>query len=159
MAGTAKTYFANRATLTVNDGSTDHVLAALHGVEITPHWEHIEEYAMDSILREDVARVKAKVDVKIKYAKFNPIVTEWWQMQVLAGSNTGADGTMADTNNVATFAVTGLVTDGLASGAQKLQAAVAGVYFESLPLVLQENQFIQHDLSGVGRTIVFSNPT
>jgi len=155
MVGTAKTYFANRMTLKINDGTADHDLAALHGCEIIPQAEHIEEYGMDSILREDVAKVKFKVDFKVKYAKFNPIVAEWWMMKVW--NPAGADGTVANTNEVALFSATGVITDG-ATVPQKLQAVVSGIYFPSTPIVLAENQYVVLDLSGVGRLVAFSNP-
>lgn len=155
MAGTAKVFFANRMTLKINDGTTDHDIAVLHGCEIIPQAEHIEEYGMDSIFREAVAKVKFKVDFKVKYAKFNPVVTEWWMMKVW--NPAGADGTVADTNEVALFSADGIISDG-AAVPQKLQAAVSDIYFPSTPLVLAENQFIVHDLSGVGRLVAYSNP-
>lgn len=155
MAGTAKVFFANRLTLTINDGTTEHPLAVLHGCEIIPQAEHIEEYGMDSIFRESVAKVKFKVDFKVKYAKFNPVVTEWWMMRVW--NPAAGDGTVADTNDVALFSATGEISDG-GTTPQILQAMIEDIYFPATPLILAENQFIVHDLSGVGRMIGYSNP-
>jgi len=155
MAGTAKVYFANRLSLKVNDGSTDHTLAILHGCEVIWEAEHIEEYGMDSTLREDVSKVKQKVRVKIKYAKFNPIVTEWWQMQIIRPS--GATGAMEDTNTVKLFDITGILTDGAASP-QKFQAVIDDCYFPTMPMVFAENQYVVHDLEAIGKSITSSNP-
>jgi hypothetical protein len=156
MAGTAKVYFANRLSLTVNDGTSDHTIAVIHGAEITWNAEHVEEYGMDSTLREDVVKIKQSIDVKIKYAKFDPIVTEWWQMGILAGDPDGGTGAMVDTNDVALYSVVGTLTDG-AGTPQILKATIAGVYFPSMPLILTENQYVQHDLSGKGKSITYAN--
>ena len=152
---TAKHYFGNRMALVVNDG-TDHTIAALHGAEFTVSAEHIEAYSMDSIERDDVARVKVKVDVKVKYAKFDPVVASWWQMKILRGKAGTPDGSADDSNDVALFKIVGTLSDATAGGT-KLVATVDGVYFPSLPLVISENQWVQMDLSGVGTKITFTN--
>lgn len=151
-------FFANRLTLKITDGSTDHNLAALHGCEIIPQAEHIEEYGMDSIFREAVNKVKFKVEFKVKYAKFNPAVADWWVMQVWNPEGTGTDGAVADTNAVKLFKATGVITDG-ASPATKLQAEISDIYFPSTPLILAENQYVVLDLTGTGKMITFTNPT
>ena len=150
-----KHYFGNRMTLKV--GST--TIAALHGVEITTSAEHIEAYSMDSVFRDDVARVKMKVDVKVKYAKFDPTVTTWWQMGILSGTAGTMTGATVDTNSVALFDIEGLLKDGAATDYTDLKAVVSDVYFPSMPLVISENQWVQMDLSGVGKSVTFSNPT
>jgi len=159
MTGTERVFFANRMTLKIKKGSgTQATLAVLHGCEIIPQAEHIEEYGMDSIFRADVAKVKFKVDFKVKYAKFNPLVGEWWQMGIWKVLTTGTDGKVCDSNDVALFEAEGTITDGAATP-QKLQATVKDIYFPSMPLVIAENQYIVHDLSGVGKTVEFTNPT
>ncbi len=150
-------FFANRLTLKVNDGTTDHDLAALHGCEIIPQAEHIEEYGMDSILREAVNKVKFKVDFKAKFAKFNPAVATWWMMEVWNPSAGGTAGAVTDTNTVKLFSATGTITDGAASPT-KLQAVIANIYFPATPIVLAENQYVVLDLAGVGSLITFTNP-
>ena len=155
---TAKHYFGNRMALVVNDGS-DHTMAALHGAEFTVSAEHIEAYSMDSIERDDVARVKVKVDVKVKYAKFDPVVASWWQMGILSGTAGTMTGATVDTNSVALFDIEGLLKDGAATDYTDLKAVVSDVYFPSMPLVISENQWVQMDLSGVGKSVTFSNPT
>jgi hypothetical protein len=149
-------FFANRLTLKVTSGTTDHTLAALHGCEIIPQAEHIEEYGMDSIFREAVNKVKFKVDFKAKYAKFNPAVATWWMMEVWNPSS-GTAGAVADTNTVKLFSATGLITDG-ADTPTKLQAEIADIYFPATPMVLAENQYVVLDLAGTGRLVTYTNP-
>jgi len=155
MAGEV-TFFGNRATINVKDGAETTALAVIKGWEFTVGFEHIENYGMDSILREGVARVKAKVNVKIKAGKFNPTVASWFLMKVL--NPAGADGTLADTNDVALFEIEGEVTTG-GTSPTRLKAVVSDCYFESVPFVGSENQWMVWDLSAVGKTIAFSNPT
>ncbi len=65
---TEYTYFGNRGSITVG-GET---IAVLKGIEVNVTFEHEELYGMDSILRQDVAKHTAAVEVKISAAKFDP---------------------------------------------------------------------------------------
>lgn len=153
-------FFANRMDLKIENeatGSTEVTLAALHGCEIIAQAEHIEEYGMDSIKRIAVAKAKFKVEFKVKYAKFNPTVGSWWQMGIWKVTSAGTDGKVCDSNDVATFKATGTIDPG--GSGTKMQIEVSGIYFPAMPLILAENQFIVHDLSGIGSDVVFTNPS
>lgn len=151
-------FFANQLTLTVTHESTDYDLAVLHGCEIIPQAEHVEEYGMDSIFREAVNKVKFKVDFKAKYAKFNPTLADWWVMKVWNAGTGGTDGAVTDTNEVTLFKATGTITAQAGTETKRLQAEISDIYFPATPIVFQENQYVVLDLAGTGRTIAFSNP-
>jgi hypothetical protein len=160
---TERTYFANRAKLyMVNDpdGTPDtDAIAILKGVEITPRFEHQELYGMDSIIRQDVAKHTAKVEVKIKAAKFDNTMTTGLALMmksILDGDPSGA-ATITDTNTVALFDIVAYVKGTGMDATKYLEITVSDVYFESFPFNLSENDFVVFDLSGVGTNLAIAD--
>jgi len=160
MAISSDTFFGNRGTLAIAGTSNpaSATLAVLKGVELNVTFEHAELYGMGSILRQDVAKHTAKVEVSLKFAKFDPTITSstffpYWILNPSA--TTSPSGTIEDTNVVKTFTVT---TNWVGTGGRKIQAVVTNVYFESFPMPLPENDFVVLDMKGYGDTITFTNP-
>lgn len=156
---TEGTYFANRAKLyLVNDpdGTPDtDAIAVLKGVEVTPKFEHQELYGMDSVLRQDIARHTAKVEVKIKAAKFDNSMATGLGLILKAfldGDSSGAT-TITDTNDVALFDVIGYFRGSHMDAGKYVKITVSDVYFESFPFNLSENDFVVFELSGTGANI------
>jgi hypothetical protein len=158
----ADTFFANRATLTVVGTSssanpTVQTIAVLKGVEINTGFSHEELYGMNSILRQDAAKHTAKVEVKIRLAKFDPTVASstffpYWVLNPTA--TTTPSGTIEDKNDEKLFTVVATLTG---TGATVVQATVTSVYFESFPLPLPENEFVVLDMTGYGANVTFDN--
>lgn len=153
------TFFANRATLTVAGSSNPAVqtMAVLKGVEINVNFEHVELYGMGSIVRQDVARHTAKVEVKIRFAKFDPTLASstyfpYWVLNPSA--TTTPSGAIEDTNNEKLFTIVATVTG---TGGLIMKATITNVYFESFPMPLPENDFVVMDLTGYGSAIQFAN--
>ena len=151
---TEYTYFGNRGSITVG-GET---IAVLKGIEVKVTFEHEELYGMDSILRQGVAKHTAAVEVKISAAKFDPAmgaglgeVYGW----VLKGVSTDTATSITDTNTVATMAVVVSIT-GTGDSASTIMT-IAGVYFESLPFPLPENDFTVFELNGKGTNVTFTH--
>ena len=160
-APTVDTFFGNRGTLAIvgsGTNPTSQTLAVLKGVEINTGFEHVELYGMGSILRQDVAKHSAKVEVKIKFAKFAPALASsiffGWYILNPTGTTTPS-GVIEDTNVEKTFTVT---ANWVGTAGQKMQAAVTNVYFESLPMPMPENDFVVLDLTGYGDNVTFTNP-
>jgi hypothetical protein len=158
----ADTFFANRATLTIVGTSssanpTVQTIAVLKGVEINVNFEHVKLFGMGSIVRQDVARHSAEVEVKIRFAKFDPTVASstyfpYWVLNPTA--TTTPSGAIEDTNAEKLFTVVATVTG---TGGLVMKATVTSVYFESVPTPLPENDFVVMDLTGYGSAITFAN--
>ena len=154
---TEYTYFGNRGRLQIGDQN----VAVLKGIEMTPSYERADLYGQDSIFRQDVARHTAKVEVKIRAAKFDPSISSptgvfGAYLSALAPSGGTYAGTFQDTNICSTFSVDFWIsTDGTTTG--QLKATVTNVVFDSLPLPMPENDFVVLDLTGVGKSVSFSN--
>jgi len=152
---TEYTYFGNRGSITI-DGET---IAVLKGIEVNVTFEHEELYGMDSILRQDVAKHTAAVEVKISAAKFDPAMAEGlgkiygW---VLAGSAAGAVATtITDTNSVAVMDVVVAIKG--TNDATDTTITVTDVYFEGLPFPMPENDFTVFELNGKGSNAAFTH--
>jgi len=151
---TEYTYFGNRGSITVG-GET---IAVLKGIEVNVTFEHEELYGMDSILRQDVAKHTAAVEVKISAAKFDPAmgaglgeVFGW----VLKGVATSTATSITDTNTVAVMDV--VVTINGTGDATATTLTITDVYFESLPFPLPENDFTVFELNGKGTNVTFAH--
>ena len=158
----ATTFFGNRGTLTViGSGSNpaSQTLAVLKGVEINVTFEHTELYGMSSILRQDVARHTAKVEISVRYAKFDPTLTSTTHFPYYIlnpSATTSPTGTIEDTNTEKTFTITALWTG--TDSTEKMQIAVSNVYFENFPMPMPENDFVVLDLKGYGDNVTITNP-
>lgn len=162
MAVTTDTFFANRGTLAVVGVSANpatQTLAVLKGVEFNVTFEHVELYGMGSILRQDVAKHSAKVEVSVKYAKFDPTLSSsiffpYWILNPTA--TTTPSGVIEDTNTEKLFTVTG---NWVGTGGMKMQIVAANVYFENFPMPMPEHDFVVLDLKGYGDNVTITNPT
>jgi hypothetical protein len=161
MAVTTDTFFGNRGTLAVvgtNASPGSVTVGVLKGVEINVTFEHVELYGMGTILRADAQKHSAKVEVSIKFAKFDPTLTSstFFPYYILnVTGTTTPSGTIEDTNAEKFFTVT---ANWVGTGGRKVQAAVSNVYFESFPMPMPENDFVVLDLKGYGDGITFTNP-
>jgi hypothetical protein len=161
MAVTTDTYFGNRGTILIQGtGSTaptsSTVLAVVKGVEINVTFEHVELYGFGSINRADVAKHTSKIEVKIRWAKFDPSLTTstffpYFIMNPSAA--TSPSGTIEDTNVEKLFKVTAVWTG---TGGRTFTAVVDSVYFEGVPFPMPENDFVVMDMSGYGSTITIT---
>ena len=168
MATGADTYFGNRGTILVQGtgssaptGST--VLAVVKGVEINVTFEHVELYGFGSIMRQDVAKHTAKVEVSIRWAKFDPALTSstffpYWIMDPAAtgtpsGTALAAIAAAGDTNVEKLFKVTAYW---VGTGGRTFTAVVEGVYFEGVPFPMPENDFVVMDMKGYGSLITIT---
>ena len=145
---TEYTYFGNRGKLYIDNNA----VAVLKGVEINVTMEYAELYAQSSILRQDVAKHTAKVEVKFKSAKFDPALGAGLSKiygLVLAGDESGdITTTLTDTNDVALFDVELFIKGTGETNYTKITAT--NVYFVGLPFPAPENDFTVFDLTGYG---------
>lgn len=156
MASTS--YFANTLTLAISTTSgTTLTVGILGGVEITGEFEHIELYGQETILREDVARVKAKVAVTAKFSKFHPkilgmILGTLNAAKDLEGgsSATTTQAEITDSNTVTLFDMRGTVTG---KNGEAYKVKVTNVYFETMPWPAPEDDFMGPELTGFGDKI------
>jgi hypothetical protein len=158
------TFFANRGTITPGGPSglvpTAVSLGVVKDVELTVSAEHVPLYGWGSILRQGIAKHSLKVAVKIGYCKFNPVCSgggtaaEWF-FSIGASPNVIPDGTIVDTNAVHLFDVD---AEFVGEDGVKLHALITDVYYPDLPLKASEGQWVRIDMSGEGKTVVFTNP-
>jgi hypothetical protein len=157
---TLDTYFGNRGTLAIvgtNASPTTQTLAVLKGVEINVTFEHVDLYGMGSIMRQDANKHTAKVEVNVKFAKFDPALTAFWPAWILNVTGTSsASGVIEDTNAEKFWTVT---ANWVGSNGRKMQAVVTNVYFEGLPIPMPENDYVILDLKGYGDGITLTNPS
>ena len=158
----ATTFFANRGVITAG-GPSDLVptvvtLGVVKDVELTISAEHVPLYGWGTILREGVAKHSLKVAVKIGWCKFDSFVGatgDAWFLDIGASPAVAHDGAWVDTNAVHLFDINAQFTgeDGV-----HLNAEITGIYFPDLPLKASEGQWVRVDLSGEGKTVLFTNP-
>lgn len=154
------TFFANSATCYITDDTGDtYTLGVLRDLEINVSWEHVPLYGMSSILREAVAKHSAKVDVKVKFGKFDPTIANDFFTHVINPTQWVAFGLgkMTDTNTVETFTFSAEIRS-FNTSPTKFSAIVTGCYMESLPLLtLTENEWVARDITMVGSNITIKN--
>ena len=150
---TEYTYFANRASLTVDTKT----VAVLKGLEITTNYEIEKLYGMDSIERQDVANHTLDIEVKISAAKFDPSLTTGFSSiygGTLSGDEASPALTVTDTNDVAVFDVVATIQG--TGQTTTTTITITDVYFESLPFPASENDFIVFELTGHGKNVTFA---
>jgi hypothetical protein len=145
-------FFANSAELQITAGATPVSVAAIRNIEITPKFEMVDLYGMESATRQSAAKHTHSVDFKCKYAIWDA-TNDYIMASFLAGQNlTSLSATIWDDaahrNAVATFNVTAInySTD----RTRKVTATAYGVYFDSVTWALNENEFMARDLAGKG---------
>ena len=161
MAATVDTFFGNRGTISVVGSlTTDPKLAALpeiavvKGVEVNVTFEHVELYGFGTILRADVAKHTAKVEVKLRWARFNPSLATFWPYWIMnPTATTPASGSIEDTNIEKMFKVTAVFTG---TNGRTMTMVIDNVYFEGIPFPMPENDFVVLDLSGYGSAITIT---
>lgn len=153
------------ATGTVAAGSVaaDSItVAALKGVDMSPSFEHVELYGMESVMRAAVAKHSLKVKVSCKYAMWDPAadtILNW----VMTGGSTTEDFTAgtaettgldneANKNKVGLFTMSASVRPA-DSNTLYYTVTAHDIYFEGVPFALTENEFIVRDLSGTAKFI------
>lgn len=152
---TAYSFFANSASLEVKAGATAVTVAALKGVTMTPRFEIVDLYGMESALRQAVVKHSMKVDVECKYAMWDPD-TDNIMAAVLMGDAqaTTNPATINDTatyrNTLGLFTITATVKD--TTLAKTLTATAWDVYFDSVPFEFNENEFMVRNLKGTAKS-------
>lgn len=153
---TAGVYFAG-ADATLTAGGT--TVAAIHGWSFTLSWEINDLYGSASIFKIASARYNQKVEVKLKYAKFDPAST--FLASSIKGDATAGDskGSIFDTSKVYRFDVVGTVdafTEDDGSVGSDLTATISDVYLDGVPFAMQELDWVALDLTGIGTSVAFS---
>jgi hypothetical protein len=140
-------YFGSRATLTVGGVA----IAALKGIDIAVRFDYVEAYDNSSILRGDVSKEKARVEIGIKSGKTITSPSTDAFMKIIAPSG-GL--TIEDTNEVWTPDIVGTFRP--KGGGTGRTGTIDEVYFDSYPWVLTESQYMVHDWKGIGRNITWA---
>lgn len=154
--GSKTTFFANSATAYIQKGGDTYTFGVLRDLEFTVAWEHVPLYGMSSIVREAVAKHSAKVDIKVKFGKFDPTLANDF-IGAIINPDTPTAGTMQDTNKVTDSFIIVAGVDNPA-GTISFNIRATGVYFESVPvLTLTENEWVMRDFTAVGKNIVLDN--
>lgn len=146
------TFFANQVQIT----SGSETVAIGKGAEFKVTFKYNELYGFKSIKRQGVAKYEARVEVKIKAAKFDKSLASGLAKSygfTLNGSGSSTAASITDTNSVGTFTVVGACTG---SDSTVMTLTVADVYFEDLPFNASENEWIVFDVSGVGSDLTIS---
>lgn len=144
---TSTTFFANRARATVG-GNT---ISVLRGLSIIYNWDVKELYGTDSVNRVDEAKHNLKIEVNIRYSKWDPLITTDLGCKILRP--TGATGEIEDTN---TLYLDTVVITALGSAGGTMTHTLTNVYFNGLPYPLPENDFLVRELKGYARGGVIS---
>ena len=147
--GTLDSFFGNRGIITI-DSLTP--MAVFKGIEITPKADVARLYGGGSIFWADLAKHSFRVEVKIKTAKFDTLVTSSFPFGIINPAS--PDGTVQDTNTVKTYTV---VAEAIGSLGTICKQTVTGVFFEAIPMGLPENDWWTPEFTGEGKTVVFSN--
>ena len=129
---------------------------------MSPSFEHVELYGMESVMRKAVAKHSLKVKVTCKYAMWDPSSDAILNYVMTGGATPGsftADDTAvsgldapANKNNVALFTITASVNPS-DSQALYLSYTAHDVYFEGVPFNMTQHEFITRDLSGTAKYI------
>ena len=94
--------------------------------------------------------------LKLSWLKFLPAVSSWAPFYIT--NPTAGDGTLLDTCRCALFNVTGEIYP-MTTGNDNWLRTVSNVSFPEFPLKVTYNQWVKVELSGVGQTLLDTNPT
>jgi hypothetical protein len=141
-----KRYFGAKATITVG-GTT---ITGIKEWSVTPRFDHVEDYDNESVFLGEVARIKGRVEVKLKFGKMD-LTTSTFLFNIL--NPTGADGTTEDTNYVKSFTVVVEFTS--FDGASTTTITVDEVRFDAVPFVGMLDQWNPMEISGIGKKATF----
>jgi len=156
MAAAEDCYFADLCAITVTPpGGSPQTIALGQDLELTLKSTEVYARGMGSELIQNRAKHSIQVDVKLSFIKFLPTVTTWFPYYIMAPA--AASGALTDTCRCALFTVTGEIFPMTATNTNLLRT-VTNVSFPEFPLKVTYNQFVKVDLSGVGQTLVDTNP-
>jgi hypothetical protein len=157
---TAGVYFAGAdATLKVDSTA----VAAIHGWSFTLSWEVNDLYGSGSIFKIASARYNQKVELKLKYAKFDPASS--FIADTIKGdgaSGTAHKGSIYDTTKVKRFSVEGTCdafTEDDSTVGTDLKATVTNVYLEGVPFQMNELDWVALDMTGIGDGVTLGAKT
>ena len=149
-------YFADLCAITVTPpGGSAQTIALGQDVEVTMKSTEVYARGMGSELIQNRAKHSIQTEVKIKFIKFLPTVSSWFPYYIM--NPTTGDGTLTDTCRCALFTVTVEIFPMTATNKNWLRT-VSNVSFAEFPLKVTYNQWVPVDLSGVGQTLVDTNP-
>ena len=156
---TAGVYFAGAdATLKIDSVA----VAAIHGWSFTVSWEVNDLYGSGSIFKIASARYNQKVEVKLKYAKFDPAASYITNTVKGAATPTAHKGSIYDTTAVSRFTVVGTVdafTEDDGTVGTDLTATITNVYLEGVPFSMQELDWVAVDVTGIGDAVTLAATT
>jgi hypothetical protein len=153
---TAGVYFAGAdATLTVDTVA----VAAIHGWSFTISKDVNDLYGSGSIFKIASAQYNLKVEVKLKYAKFDP-ASSYIAKTIMGDGVSGTTiykGSIYDTTKISRFTIVGTVDafdedDG--SIGTDLSVTVSNVYLEGVPFQMSELDWVAVDMTGIGTSVV-----
>jgi len=156
MTSAADCYFGDLCVIQVTPpGGSATPIAMGQDLELT--MKSTETYArgMGSELIQNRAKYGIQVDVKLSFIKFLPTVSSWFPYYIM--NPTGGDGTLTDTCRCALFTISGEIFPMTATNINMLRT-VSNVSFPEFPLKVTYNQWVKVELSGVGQTLVDTNP-
>jgi len=149
-------YFADLCAITVTPpGGSAQTIALGQDLELTMKSTEIYARGMGSELIQNRAKHSIQVDVKLSFIKFLPTVATWFPYYIM--NPTSGGGTLIDTCRCALFTVTGQIYP-MPAANNNWPRAVTNVSFPEFPMKVTYNQWVKVDLSGVGQTLVDSNP-
>ena len=150
----AVAWFANNASLDFKDkNGTSLTIAALQGITVEPKYEMVELYGMEDLRRAAVARHSLKVNVTVKYAKWDAAADTIFNQVV------GSDFTSATKNVPPMFSLTESFKSLPASAGETQQTqtyTVSDIVFDGVPINMNQNEFITREMSGTGRMVEMS---
>jgi hypothetical protein len=134
-------------------------LAVLRGIEVVISWETAQLFGTDDITRADEAKHNFKIDVGVKYCKFNPGVTSDWALSLFKPSATAelvGDGTIENTN---VLQLVNAIVLSTGSDGQVIEFVFSNLYFEGIPFPTPENDFLIRDIKGHARDVIIHSYT
>ncbi len=150
-------FFANTLAVSLFSGATEVTVGLIKNVEISVSWENKPLYGMDSIIRADIAKVKMKVDVTARYAKFHGkeigllLGTTTADKDVYGATATGrTKASVTDSNTSILFDIKGQVSN----GALLYTVRATNVAFDGVPNVFPEDEWIALELTGEGDNFI-----
>ena len=150
----AVAWFANNASLDFKDkDGTSLTIAALQGITVEPKYEMVELYGMEDLRRASVARHSLKVNVTVKYAKWDAAADTIFNQVV------GSDFTSATKNVAPMFSLVASFKSLPASAGENQQTqtyTVSDIVFDGVPINMNQNEFITREMSGTGRMVQMS---
>ena len=150
-------YFADLCAITITPPGAGGVQTIALGQDLELTMKSTEIYArgMGSELIQNRAKHSIQVDVKLSFIKFLPTVGTWAPYFIMDPTSGG--GTLVDTCRCGLFTLTGEIFPMTATNKNWLRT-VTNVSFPEFPLKVTYNQWVKVDLSGVGQTLVDTNP-